>query len=154
MRTLLTTRAPVTRAALALAALALLSGLLLSISQAEAAREVPRAPKPAATASPAVSDTNTPTAMEAERITVRRYGFEPARITRPAGRFVLALDNRSDSQELDLRLTRAAGGWGRQRRLSGHASRWHAVVDPPPGLYVLTEAGHPGWECRILITPR
>jgi hypothetical protein len=92
--------------------------------------------------------------MEVERITVRRYGFEPAQITRPAGPFVLALDNRGGTKELDLRLTRAEGGWGRQRRLSGRASRWRAVVDPPPGLYVLREADHPGWECRILITPR
>jgi hypothetical protein len=31
---------------------------------------------------------------------------------------------------------------------------WNDIMELEPGSYVLTEAEHPKWTCRITITPR
>jgi hypothetical protein len=100
------------------------------------------------------STENHPARVDAERLVVHRYGFEPAEINRPHGKFLLALDNRSGADELDLQLFTQHGSASRQVRLSGDKSRWREVLNLPPGTYLLTEAGHPQWQCRITITPR
>ena len=48
--------------------------------------------------------------FQAELITTTPAGFEPTEITRPHGRFLLAIDNRSGLDELDLYLERETGG--------------------------------------------
>lgn len=48
------------------------------------------------------------TLLESEVITVTRRGFEPALITRPEGRFILMVDNRS-GKDLNFRLSRDTG---------------------------------------------
>lgn len=92
--------------------------------------------------------------VEAELITLTRNGFVPARIRRPQGPFILGVDNRSGIDGVALRLERVNGA-----RLSALESRtrklsWRDLVDLPPGEYVLAEANHPNWVCRISITPR
>src|SRR5712675_1806348 len=47
--------------------------------------------------------------VEAELITIRPTGFDPAAIARPAIPFFLAVDNRSDHEEIALELRRASG---------------------------------------------
>src|SRR4029453_1202701 len=47
--------------------------------------------------------------VQVELFTVRRYGFEPAQITRPKGRFIIAVDNRSGVEEIVLQLHRVVG---------------------------------------------
>src|SRR5437763_9145966 len=47
--------------------------------------------------------------VEVELITARSAGFEPAEITRPSGRFILAVDNRTELDELVLRLEQEHG---------------------------------------------
>ena len=91
---------------------------------------------------------------ESELITIEPHGFEPAEITRPQGRFLLAIDNRSGLEDIQLRLERAEGGRvpsleARNRRLS-----WREEVDLPPGRYVIKETDHPEWSCLITITAR
>lgn len=91
---------------------------------------------------------------EAELITIEPHGFEPAQVTRPQGRFLLAIDNRSGLEDIQLRLERAEGGRvpaleARNRRLS-----WREEVDLPPGRYVIRETNHPEWSCLITITAR
>jgi hypothetical protein len=87
-------------------------------------------------------------------ITIRPSGFEPSEITRPAGRFILVVNNRSWLEETDLRLEREGGNRVREVRSRRNKPDWREVVDLPPGQYVLREANNPGWACRITITPR
>lgn len=90
--------------------------------------------------------------VEAEVITLRPSGFDPAEITRPRGRFYLAVENRSGTHDLDLRLSREAGGRLVEVRLPRGRLKWRGMIDPPPGTYTLTEAGRPDWVCRVTIT--
>ncbi len=92
--------------------------------------------------------------MEVELVTVRPHGFVPAEITRPRGRFLLAVNDRSGLEEVDVRLFREAGGVEREVKVNRKKPDWRELVNLPPGRYVLTEAAHPEWGCRITITPR
>lgn len=92
--------------------------------------------------------------VEVERVTLRRTGFEPAEITRPKGPFVLALDNVSELGQVDVRLMREAGNQLKALPVSKYRVRWREAVDLHPGTYVLVEENHPGWACRIVITPK
>lgn len=94
----------------------------------------------------------TGSALEAEVITITPLGFEPAEITRPAGRFILVVDNRSGLEEITFRLDREGGNRVHEIRMPRKHPDWDGVVDPPPGTYLLTEASHPDWLCRITIT--
>ena len=59
------------------------------------------------------------TPLQAELITVTPAGFEPAEITRPQGRFLLAIDNRSGLDEIDFHLAPARLRDGRALRERG-----------------------------------
>ena len=92
--------------------------------------------------------------LEAEIVTATPAGFEPSEITRPQGRFLLAIDNRSGVGELDLYLARQTGGrlnvvLGRKGKLA-----WRQVLDLPPGQYVLRTSNDESWRCNITLTPR
>ncbi len=92
--------------------------------------------------------------LEAVVISLRARGFEPAEITRPRGRFILVVSNKSWLEEVELRLEREDGSRVREVRRRRNKPNWREVVDLPPGQYVLKEANNPGWACRITITPR
>ena len=91
-------------------------------------------------------------AMEAELITVLPNGFEPAEIRRPAGKFLLAIDNRSGLPEINLSLVRVAGNSVQDLRIRREKPDLRKVVELGPGAYLLTEANHPGWIGRLIIT--
>ncbi len=88
------------------------------------------------------------------RVTLTRRGFQPAEITRPAGQFLLAVDNRSEVDQLTFRLERDNKSRLHEKQLPKGGVKWREVVDLPPGHYVLAEAAHPEWTCRINITAR
>ena len=90
--------------------------------------------------------------FESELITITPHGFEPREITRPPGQFLLLIDNRSDLAVTSLSLTREAGPRTRELSVPREEPNWSEVVDLPSGNYVLTEANHPRWACRITIT--
>jgi hypothetical protein len=90
--------------------------------------------------------------VEAEIITIRPTGFEPAEITRPAGRFFLTVENRSGLDAVNLRLSSENGNHLRDARMSRDEPDWNDLVDLDPGRYLLTEADHANWVCRITIT--
>jgi hypothetical protein len=90
--------------------------------------------------------------MESELITITAHGFEPREIARPQGRFLLMIDNRSGLAATSLRLTREAGSRVREMPVPREEPNWSDVVDLQPGRYVLTEADHPRWSCRITIS--
>lgn len=110
---------------------------------------------PAATATaPAAQGNSGRQAIESESVTLRPTGFEPAFITRPAGRFLLMVDNRSGAPVMALQLDEQAGASTRLRdvRIPREELDWSDVVDLHPGRYILTEAAHPGRMCHITIT--
>lgn len=92
--------------------------------------------------------------MEVELVTVGRHGFDRSAITRRKGRFLLAVDNRSGLEAIDLQLVRENGNRDREMKVHKRKPDWKGLVDLPPGSYKLTEAGHPDWVCRITITAR
>jgi len=90
--------------------------------------------------------------VQAELITVTPTGFEPSELTRPKGRFLLAIDNQSGLDEVEFYFERETGG-----RLNVALSRrgkiaWREIVDLAPGSYVLRAMHDESWRCRITIT--
>jgi hypothetical protein len=90
--------------------------------------------------------------IEAELISIGPNGFEPAEITRPAGRFLLAIQNRSGLAEITLLVNREDSHARFLTPTRKKRQDWRDVIAPPPGRYVLTEANHPEWHCTITIT--
>ena len=80
-------------------------------------------------------------------------GFEPAEITLPQGRYLLAVENRTGlAEEVELQLHREDGDKLREKRLGRGKRAWKEVVELVPGRYVVSEAGHPDWVCHLTIT--
>ena len=102
----------------------------------------------------AVQNSSADKRVETEVITIRPTGFEPAQISRPQGRFLLAINNRSGLQEITLNLDREAGNRLPKKQKPKGKSRWSEVMDLPPGRYILAESNHPKWVCKITITAR
>lgn len=89
--------------------------------------------------------------LESELVTLRSFGLEPNVLRRPAGRFLLILDNRSNLEDVFLQLADAAGSTIHDIRLSRNKSRWRQMLDLAPGRYVLRETNHPRWQCQIVL---
>ena len=90
--------------------------------------------------------------VQAELITITPTGFEPAELTRPKGRFLFAIDNRSGLDEVEFYFERETGG-----RVNVPISRrgklaWREIVDLPPGTYILRATNDQSWRCRLTIT--
>ncbi len=100
--------------------------------------------------------------FEHELLTLRRSGFEPAVITRPHGKFGIIISNRSEVAVLALKLTRMKGNKAsddpadKLKDVDMKEGKTHSLnqLDLPPGDYILTEAGHPEWTCRITLTSK
>jgi len=92
--------------------------------------------------------------IEVEVITVGANGFEPRAITCHDGQFILALTNRTEVDELALRLDRVRGDRLQEVRMRRGRIRWNQVLNLPSGAYVLSEQNHPDWACRIRLTAR
>ena len=90
------------------------------------------------------------TKLEMERVTITPTGFEPSVIGRGPGRFLLAVDNRSGHDDLTLHLEGQTGRLRAQRASRSKAS-WREVLELAPGEYLLREANHREWLCRITI---
>lgn len=90
--------------------------------------------------------------VETEIITILPHGFDHSEIARSKGEFVLMVDNRSGIDDLLLRLDREAGDRLKEVQFRGEQIDWNDLLDLTPGTYVLSEANHPEWVCRITIT--
>lgn len=95
-----------------------------------------------------------PPAQRAKVLSLKltRKGFVPSSITAPKGDYFLTVLNSTELGGLELRLDREGGERAREGRVSREKLRWEEGVKLHPGNYVLTEASHPGWVCRITIT--
>lgn len=96
----------------------------------------------------------TPPPVPAHVLVLRPMGFEPAEVSWPKERFFLAVENHSNVNDITLLLDREVGGRVKEVNLKMRKQRAAGIFDLPPGNYVLTVADHPGWVCRITITPR
>jgi len=92
--------------------------------------------------------------LEAESITVRDQGFEPASLSRPPGRFLIAVDNRSHSANLELQILQVGSNARYSKQMRGKQLRWREVIELPVGEFILTETNHPAWRCQITISPK
>jgi hypothetical protein len=90
--------------------------------------------------------------MTVEMISVGPEGFAPATLTRPSGRFLLAINNRSGLKELTFQLLREDGMLIQEARLNPKQPNWRSLVNLPPGRYRLTETSHADWLCTIVMT--
>ena len=92
--------------------------------------------------------------IEVELVTLKAWGFEPGVITRPKGRFVLAINNQSQLGEvLTFSLVEERGNKLKDVKLDYRAShRWNSVFDLNPGRYQLTVTEHPEWVCELNIS--
>lgn len=92
--------------------------------------------------------------IASELIVLSPNGFEPATLTRPPGKFLLAIDNRSGLDDLSFELVGVDGSPKRQTSLAGQRTRWREVVDLAPGDYLVKVVGHAKLSCRIRITAK
>lgn len=103
--------------------------------------------------------------LETELITITPRGFEPKEITRPAGSFILSVENRSGLQTVTLRfnLTQVLAGTNNPVIVSPSlfeitAPReqpdWNGAETLAPGRYLLSELNHPNWHCYLTINPK
>ena len=91
--------------------------------------------------------------VEAELLVLRADGFHPNEITRPPGRFLLAVQNHSSEEELSLALKPETGPSVHEVRIPKRQSKFKEFLNLPPGRYTLMETKHSDWICTITITP-
>lgn len=84
--------------------------------------------------------------------TLSPSGFTPIEITHSAGRFNLKVTNHSAQQEIVLRLKKATGEQLSEVRISEKVNSWTGQFDLVSGVYILSEASHPGWTYKITLT--
>lgn len=94
------------------------------------------------------------TRITSHLLILRQRDFDQPEVTWPKGRFFITIDNQTNVSELNLQLDRETGGRVKEAKLKMRKERSLGVFDMTPGVYLLTEAGHPGWACRIRITPQ
>ena len=135
-----------------------ITALAASIRAGLAPTVITTSPIPAissrASALATLEDNSSSNEMEVDLVAILPTGFEPAEYTRPSGRFLLDVENRSGLDEITLQLYRETGEKLREVRVPHSKLDWSDILDLHPGSYVLTEADHPDWTCHITITPR
>ncbi|MDQ3804283.1 MAG: hypothetical protein M3416_10680 [Acidobacteriota bacterium] len=112
-------------------------------------------PPPALAASQeAASGEEDAAGAEALVLTLRPEGFEPAEVTVAEGQHLLVVTNRAGLDEFVLRLEREGAGPEQEAKPPKYKRGWKRLLPLARGTYVLTEAAHPEWQCRITVTPR
>jgi hypothetical protein len=96
-----------------------------------------------------------PTLTNVAHILINPRGFDTKVITLPHAPFFLLVENRSGVGGVSFRLDRIDGASGnvRSKDVSREELDWSDFFDLPPGSYLLSEAGHPDWQCRITVNP-
>jgi hypothetical protein len=108
-----------------------------------------KVPKPAVRSTAQNARTTAP--GEVVLINLTATGFEPDQITRPAGRFLFGVNNRSGLSDLTFQMVAESGSTTGQKRMI-QEKLWRKVIEPQPGRYLLRVPGHPKWTCNITIT--
>lgn len=87
-------------------------------------------------------------------VIVRPRWVEPSELTLPAGDYLLVVQNRSGLRNVTFRFDRETGERFHEVHDPRHRLDWSKQFNLTAGVYVLTEADHPEWSCRINITPQ
>ena len=87
-------------------------------------------------------------------LTLRSEGFDPSEIMRPAGPFMLSVDNRSGLDKVTLALRRGDGNKVLEIKVLDRYGDWSERIELQPGRYTLSETGHPDWKCSFLINEK
>jgi hypothetical protein len=88
---------------------------------------------------------------------LRPHGFEPSSIEITAGRVLFAVYNRTGLDEVNLRIkqendtVRVVDILLREERLRLGKRVLGLDFELTPGTYVVTEAEHPTWKCRVTV---
>lgn len=135
-------------------ALVLLAGCTLVFAARAYNRSTPMVPaQPETFAQPTpVAAQSKPIPLGSELVTIQPFGFEPKEITRPAGPFLLIVDNRSGLRDVTLLLDRTGGNRLVAEPVLWHKLDWRETLDLAPGTYRLSEVANPSWLCEITIT--
>ena len=88
-----------------------------------------------------------------EVVTITRFGFEPAQITRSGGHFFLAVENRSGARNLTIRVDPAHGNRVREVVEPPDQLDWVDEMKLPPGQYQISTTDQPNRVCQLIITP-
>jgi len=91
--------------------------------------------------------------LEVELVTLRPFGCEPSVIERFKGPFVLMVDDRTGKATSSLTLQHVQGQRVRDLQTDRRKSERYAVIDLPPGNYLLTDAANADARCQIRILP-
>jgi hypothetical protein len=95
------------------------------------------------------ADVNQQGGRDEVRIELSTNGFAPAELQHGPGTFAIAVENKTLSGEYTLRLKADDGTILHEFQVQKGSSAW--TVNLPTGGYVLTEANHPQWTCRIVV---
>lgn len=91
-------------------------------------------------------------ALVAIPIMIKPGGFVPREINRPHGDYFLSVTNASGVADIKLRFGRENGERLKEADVKKERPGWRTSVRLTPGTYLLTEADHPNWICRFIIT--
>jgi hypothetical protein len=72
---------------------------------------------------------------------------------RAEGDYIFSVSNQSGVAEINLRFDREQGGQLQTARIKGERLRWRQKIRLTAGTYLMSEASHPDWVCRIVIKP-
>lgn len=103
--------------------------------------------------SSALQDKEAEKPIDVVLVMVTPTGFDQAEVKRSKGKFLLALENISELDDLNFQLTSDRGNKEKEKRMKKERISWNDVLDLHPGDYTLTEDSHPEWKCRFTITP-
>ena len=87
-------------------------------------------------------------------IVLKPGGFVPMEVTGAQGDYFFSVLNQSGTAEVILRLDREHGNRLHENQVKKERVRWRKTVHLAPGVYLLTEANHPQWVCRITINSK
>jgi hypothetical protein len=84
---------------------------------------------------------------------MRPHGFEPSSVTLDARHFLLTVYNRTGLSlaKLTLAPDQVHAPAVKQVDIVPATPHYTDILDLSPGTYILTEADHPQWTCKILV---
>lgn len=86
-------------------------------------------------------------------LTLRASGFETKEMSISAGDYFVIIQNATGLDQFALRIERETGERIHDVRLPRLKKRWRQMINFTPGNYIVSEADHPTWTCRITVTP-
>jgi hypothetical protein len=107
-----------------------------------------------ATVSEAVQSKSDQPQVQPLPIVLKSGGFVPMDVIGAQGDYFFSVLNQSGTAEIVLRLDREHGNRLHEDHVKKERLRWRKTVHLTPGVYVLTEANHPQWVCRITINSK